>query len=97
VDATAVPEYYQHRGLVWVYDGGYSLQMIAAANSGCGDAEAKIVDQSASAVRIVLRSLPGAMGGPEDTACSGAITPLPVTVSLDAPLGQRRVFLAAGR
>ncbi|OLF16898.1 hypothetical protein BU204_14455 [Actinophytocola xanthii] len=98
VDASAVPEYYDHRGEVWVYDGGYSLQMFAAASSGCGGVEARVVDQSAEAVRIVVRALPAPQGGsPDDPVCTTVITPRPVTVALDAPLGERRVFLAGGR
>jgi hypothetical protein len=98
VDASALPEYYEHRGEVWVYDGGRSLQMFAAASSGCGGVEARLVDQSDSAVRIILRALPQPQGGsPDSPACTAVITPRPVTVGLDAPLAERRVFIAASR
>jgi hypothetical protein len=98
VDASAVPEYHDHRGLVWVYDDGYSLQMFASASSGCGDAQARITSESASEVRIEMRSLPQPQGGPADApACTTVITPRPVTVALDAPLGERQIYLAAGR
>lgn len=98
VDVSAVPEYYEHRGLVWVYDGGRSLQMFAAASSGCGDAAARVVDQSAAEVRIVLESLPQPQGGSADgDICTTVMTPRPVTVALDAPLGTRTVVLSGGR
>ncbi|MPZ82834.1 MAG: hypothetical protein GEV28_21515 [Actinophytocola sp.] len=98
VDASALPVYYEHRGEVWVFDDDYSLQMFAAASSGCTDAEAVVVDQSASEVRIMLRPLDQPQGGrPDGTVCTAVMTPRPVTVRLDAPLGDRKIFLAGGR
>lgn len=98
VDASALPVYHEHRGDVWVFDDGYSLQTFAAASSGCTDAEAVVVDQSASEVRIMLRPLPAPPGGlPDGGACTAVMTPRPVTVALDAPLGDRMIYLAGGR
>ncbi len=98
VDASALPAYYEHRGEVWVFDDGYSLQMFAAASSGCTDAEAVVVDQSGSGVRITLRPLPETPGGrPDGGACTAVMTPRPVTVTLDAPLGDRMIHLGIGR
>lgn len=98
VDASALPSYYQHRGEVWVYDGGYSLRTYAMATSGCTDAEAVVVDQSAAAVRIMLRPLPQPQGGrPDGQMCTESLQPRPVTVKLTAPLGDRTIHLAAGR
>lgn len=98
IDASAVPEYYEHRGLVWVYDDGYSLQMFATARSGCGGMEARIANESATEVRIAMGPMPQPQGGPPDgTACTEVMTPRPVTVALDAPLGDRKIYLEAGR
>lgn len=98
VDSSALPEYYEQRGQVWVYDDGFSLQMFAAASSSCGDAEAMVVDQTASEVRIVLRPMDQPMGGPADgEACAMVMQPKPVTVTLDSPLQDRKIFLASGR
>lgn len=98
VDASALPAYYDHHGEVWVFDDGYSLQMFAAASSGCSDAEAVVVDQSASGVRITLRPLPEPPGGrPDDSACTAVMTPRPVTVALREPLGDRKIYLGIGR
>ena len=97
IDASAVPEYYEHRGLVWVYDDGHSLQMFAAASSGCGGVEAQ-VSESAGEVRIDMRPMPQPQGGPPDgEMCTTVITPRPVTVALDAPLGDRMIYLSGGR
>lgn len=97
VDASGVPEYYDHRGLVWVYDGGYSLQTFASASSGCGGVDAR-VSESATEVRIDMRPLPQPQGGPPDgEMCTTVITPRPVAVALDAPLGERMVYLTGGR
>ncbi|MGH3757968.1 hypothetical protein [Actinophytocola sp.] len=98
VDASALPAYYEHRGQVWVFDDGYSLQMFAAASSGCSDAEAVVVDQSDSDIRIMLRPLPQPPGGrPGGGACTAVMTPRPVTVALAEPLGDRKILLASGR
>ncbi len=99
IDASALPVYYEHHGDVWVFDDGYSLEMFAAASSGCTDAEAVVVDQSADDIRITLRPLPSPPGGRPDGggACTAVMTPRPVTVGLDQPLGGRTIFLGIGR
>jgi len=98
VDASALPTYYKLHGDVWVFDDGYSLEMFAAASSGCTDAEAVVVDQSAE-VRITLRPLDSQPGGRPDGggACTAVMTPKPVTVRLDQPLGDRMIRLGIGR
>ena len=99
IDASALPVYYEHHGDVWVFDDGYSLEMFAAASSGCTDAEAVVVDQSADDIRITLRPLPSPPGGRPDSggACTAVMTPRPVTVRLDQPLGDRKIYLGIGR
>lgn len=92
VDARDVPEYWDHRGVVWVYGGGYSLQTFAMANNGCSGAKAEIVEQSADEVRLRLSSVP-----PEDKSkiCTEALVARPVVVRLDEPIGDRMVVLRA--
>jgi hypothetical protein len=97
VDASALPNYVEYGNKVWVYDDGYSLQMFASATSSCNGAEAVVVGQSADTVKIVVRPLAGPQGGrPDDGVCAMVMTPVPVTVRLDAPLRDRRIFLTAG-
>lgn len=98
IDASALPEYYEQRGRVWVFDDGFSLQMFAAGSSGCTDAEAVVVDQSADSVKILLRPLSGPQGGrPDDSVCTAVMAPRPVVVQLDTPLRDRKILLSAGR
>ena len=98
VDATALPQYVEFGNKVWQYDEGFSLQMFASASSGCSGAEARLVDQSADAVKIVVGPLDGPQGGrPDDSVCTQVMTPVPVTVTLDQPLRDRKVLLSAGR
>jgi hypothetical protein len=99
VDASAVPKYYDHRGEVWVYDDGYSLAMFADASSGCTDAQAVVLDQSSTEVRIGLRPLAHPAGGRPDEggACTAVMTPRAVALTLREPLGDRKIRLALTR
>jgi hypothetical protein len=98
VDATALPNFVEYGNKVWQFDDGFSLQLFAAASSGCTGAEAVVVDQSADAVKIVVRPLDQPQGGrPDDGVCTMVMTPVPVTVTLDQPLRDRQVLLSAGR
>ncbi|MGB3440948.1 MAG: hypothetical protein WBA97_19540 [Actinophytocola sp.] len=98
VDATALPQYIEFGNKVWQFDDGFSLQMFAGASSGCSGAEAVLLDQSADAVKIVVRPLDQPQGGrPDDSVCTQVMTPVPVTVALDQPLRDRKVLLSAGR
>ena len=98
VDASALPAYYDNPAAVWVYDDGYSLEMFAAASSGCAEEEAVVVDQSADSVRVTLRPLANQPGGrPDSRPCTAVMTPRPVTVRLREPLGDRTVQLGIGR
>jgi len=98
VDVSALPNYFEYGDKVWMFNDGFALQMFAAASSGCSDAEATVVDQSADSVKILVRPLDGPEGGrPDGTACTAVMTPRPVTVTLDTPLRDRTVYLSAGR
>jgi hypothetical protein len=98
VDASALPNYFEYGDKVWTFDGGFSLQLFAAASSGCSDAEAVLADQSADTIKIMVRPLDGPQGGrPDDQMCTTVMTPKPVVVTLDTPLQDRKILLSAGR
>lgn len=98
VDASALPGYFEFGDRVWSYDGGFALQLFAAASSSCTDVEALVVDQSPDTVTIMVRPLDGPQGGrPDDGVCTMVMTPKPVTVTLDSPLQDRKILLSAGR
>lgn len=98
VDASALPNYFEYGDKVWSFDGGFSLQLFAAASSGCSDAEAVLADQSADTVKIMVRPMDGPQGGrPDGEMCTTVMTPKPVVVALDTPLRDRRILLSAGR
>lgn len=98
IEASALPSYFEYGNKVWVYDDGFSLQLFAAASSSCTDAEAVVVDQSADAVKIIVRPLDQPQGGrPDDGACAMVMTPKPVKIALDSPLQDRLIVLSAGR
>jgi hypothetical protein len=98
VDASALPNFFEYGDKVWMFNGGFSLQLFAAASSGCSDAEAVLADQSADTVKIMVRPLDGPQGGrPDDEMCTTVMTPKPVVVTLDTPLQDRTILLSAGR
>ena len=94
VDASALPDYYTERN-VWAFDDDRSLQMVAMANDACAGVQATVSEQSANAVKVVLASMDAPQGGPPDgQMCAQVLTPKPVTVRLDAPVGNRKVYLS---
>jgi hypothetical protein len=98
VDSSALPDYFEYGDKVWSFDDGFSLQLFAAASSGCSDAEAVLADQSADTVKILVRPMDGPLGGrPDDEMCTTVMTPKPVVVTLDTPLRDRTILLSAGR
>jgi predicted small lipoprotein YifL len=98
VDATAMPKELKYGNEAWQFDGGRSLRLTAITLTGCGDVSAKVVDQKPDAVRITVTSMDTPQGGkPDDQICTQSLTPKPVTVHLDDPLGDRTIYLAGGR
>jgi len=94
VDSSALPEYVQPRD-VYSFDGGRSLQVFGMAADPCAGIAADLVDQSAEAVKIVLRPMMAPQGGTD--VCTQVITAKPATVALAEPLGQRTVYLSEAR
>lgn len=99
IDASAVVTYSEYGKKVWMFDGGFSLQLFGDATSSCADVEAVVVDQSADAVKIEVRSVVQPQGGrpDDDKMCASVMTPKPVTVRLDTPLQDRMIVLSSGR
>ncbi len=98
VDASALPSYFEYGNRVWAFDGGFSLQFFASASSACTGVRARVVDQAANSVKILVEPLDAPQGGrPDDQPCAMVMTPQAVTVTLDTPLQDRKVVLSAGR
>jgi hypothetical protein len=98
VDASALPTYVEYGNKIWQYDGGFSLQMFASASSSCTGAEARVVDQSSDSVKILVQPMDLPQGGrPDGGVCAQVMTPVPITVTLDSPLQDRKIVLSAGR
>jgi hypothetical protein len=98
VDASALPTYVEFGNKVWQYDGGFSLQLFASASSSCTGAQARVVDQSSDSVKILVEPLDAPQGGrPDAGVCAQVMTPVPVTVTLDTPLQDRKIVLSGGR
>jgi hypothetical protein len=97
VDASALPPYYKGT-TVWVANGGHTLTFTAEAKDACTGLTARVVEQSASGVRIVIGPTDVPQGGSPDAPsfCAQVITPRVLTVELKAPLGNRKVYFSEG-
>ena len=65
---------------------------VFGAGGGCKEARAEITGQSADVVQITLVTI---TKQPPGTVCTQEIREVPLTVRLDAPLGNRRLVLEA--
>lgn len=90
VDGSALPD--THKRQAWVSGDGRTLQVVGLTG-GCKNASAEVTAQSADSVLVTLVSTyyPPADGG----VCSQDLRDVPLTVTLDAPLGDRRLVLEA--
>lgn len=95
VDAKALPETYTDRR-VWVSPDGTSLLLHAVAPDSCGRVAGRVEQETGSLVRVLLSPLAQPQGGPDGPVCSTALTPIPVSVGLGAPLGGRTVVVSEG-
>ncbi|MEU4802413.1 hypothetical protein [Actinosynnema sp. NPDC023587] len=87
LDATAVPE--GSPRTAWTEGDGSTLGLIGQ-EGGCGKASVELTEQSAQAVKVVLVETT-----PKDAeVCTMDIRHPPLTVKLDAPLGERTVVLS---
>ncbi|HEU5469916.1 MAG TPA: hypothetical protein VFV67_04630 [Actinophytocola sp.] len=91
-DLGGLPPYYDKKEVVVAPDGN-SVTVWGMARDSCSRVTGKITEESAEVVRIVLVPMPAPQGGPVDQACTQVLTPVPVTVQLKAPLGNRKVIV----
>lgn len=89
VDGSTLPETYKPQ--VAVANDGKTLQVIGQAG-GCKTASAEVTAQSADQVLITLVTTYYA---PNGGVCTQELRDVPLNVTLDAPLGDRRVVLEA--
>ena len=89
VDGSTLPETYKSQ--VTVANDGRTLQVIGQAG-GCKTAGAEVTAQSADQVLITLVTTYYA---PNGGVCTQELRDVPLNVTLDAPLGDRRVVLEA--
>lgn len=88
IDAAALHEDYPKT--VWTEGDGRKVGLIGQ-EGGCGKASASVLEQTAASVKIeVLETLPL-----EKKMCTMDIRFPPLSVSLDAPLGDRTVVLTS--
>lgn len=88
VDGGTLPDTYERQA--WTSADGRTLRVIGLAG-GCRTASAEVTAQAADQVLITLVTTyhPPAEG----TACTQELRDVPLDVTLDAPLGDRRVVL----
>ncbi|MBM7810667.1 hypothetical protein [Saccharothrix algeriensis] len=89
VDGSALPDAYRREA--WVSPDGRTVQ-VAGLAGGCKRASAEVEAQSADQVLITLVTT---YHRPEGGVCTEELFPVPVDVTLDAPLGDRRIVLEA--
>ncbi|MGQ0838726.1 hypothetical protein [Actinokineospora sp.] len=95
VDAKGLPATYTDRR-VWVSADGTVLELIAVAMDSCAGVEGRVVEATASAVRVALSPMAQTQGGPEGQICATVLTPRPISVPLGEPLGKRTVVIVEG-
>ena len=86
IDANAVPE--GNPTTTWTEGDGTVLGVIAQ-EAGCGKASVEVAEQNAQAVKLVLVETSPA----DQPVCTMDIRYPPLTVKLDAPLGDRKIVL----
>ncbi|RDI17411.1 hypothetical protein [Lentzea flaviverrucosa] len=89
VDTTSLSDTY--RDEAYVFGDGRDVEVFGVGG-GCKEARAEITGQSADVVQITLVTI---TKQPAGTICSQEIRQVPLTVRLDAPLGNRRLVLEA--
>ncbi|WP_026421560.1 hypothetical protein [Actinokineospora inagensis] len=95
VDAKALPDTYKERR-VWASQDGKQLQLIGLANDSCAGVDAQLAEQTDSALTVVLTPMTSPQGGTEGgKMCATVVTPRPVEVPLDQPVGDRKVVVTA--
>ncbi len=88
VDGGTLPDHYKRQA--WTSSDGRTVQVVGVAG-GCKTASAEVTAQSADQVSITLVTTyyPPAEG----VMCTQELRDVPLNVTLDAPLGSRRIVL----
>ncbi|RAS63272.1 hypothetical protein C8D87_107421 [Lentzea atacamensis] len=89
VDTTSLSDTY--RDEAYVFGDGRDIEVFGVGG-GCKEARAEVSGQSADLVQITLVTI---TKQPPGTMCTQEIRQVPLTVRLDAPLGDRRLVLEA--
>lgn len=87
VDSTTLSDTY--RDEVYVFGDGRDVEVFGVGG-GCKEARAEVSGQSADLVQITLVTI---TKQPPGTVCTQEIRQVPLTVRLNAPLGNRRLVL----
>lgn len=87
VDTTSLSDTY--RDEAYVFGDGRDVEVFGVGG-GCKEAHAEVSGQSADLVQITLVTI---TKQPPGTVCTQEIRQVPLTVRLDAPLGNRRLVL----
>ncbi|SEQ71174.1 hypothetical protein SAMN05216188_104404 [Lentzea xinjiangensis] len=87
VDTTSLSDTY--RDEAYVFGDGRDVEVFGMGG-GCKEARAEVTGQSAEVVHITLVTI---TKQPAGTVCAQEIRQVPLTVRLDAPLGDRRLIL----
>ena len=87
VDATSLSDTYLDEA--YVFGDGRDVEVFGVGG-GCKEARAEVAGQSAAVVQITLVTI---TKQPSGTVCTQEIRQVPLTVRLDAPLGDRRLVL----
>jgi hypothetical protein len=87
VNATSLSDTYREDA--YVFGDGRDIEVFGVGG-GCKEARAEVSGQSADVVQITLVTI---TKQPAGTVCTQEIRQVPLTVRLDAPLGDRRLVL----
>ncbi|TWP49028.1 hypothetical protein FKR81_25455 [Lentzea tibetensis] len=87
VDAGSLSDTYRRDA--YVFNDGRDIQVFGLAG-GCKEAKAEVTGQSAEVVQVTLVTI---TRQPSGTMCTQELRQVPLTVRLDAPLGDRQLAL----
>lgn len=87
VDTTSLSDTFREEA--YVFGDGRDVEVFGVGG-GCKEARAEVTGQSADVVQITLVTI---TKQPPGTVCTQEVRQVPLTVRLDAPLGDRRLVL----
>ncbi|HET9138042.1 hypothetical protein [Actinophytocola sp.] len=92
VDTGGLPPYYEKQEVVVAPD-GMSVTVWGMARDSCSGVQGTVTEETDQVIRIVLSPMAAPQGGSPDKVCAQVLTPVPVTVQLKAPVGNRTVIV----